>query len=82
MNHRISVVITDTNLNYGDAKVQEDILDLIREFQVSLVELCYFGVIAWLFWKNKNDQNKFHTIWLFFLVANNIDLIYNLFKSV
>jgi hypothetical protein len=40
MNHRISVVITDTNLDYGDAKVQEDILDLIREFQVNLVELC------------------------------------------
>ena len=50
MNHRISVVITATNLDYGDAKVQEDILDLIREFQVNLVELWYFGVIAWLFW--------------------------------
>ena len=46
MNHRISVVITDTNLDYGDVKVQEDVLDLIREFQVNLVELCYFGVIA------------------------------------
>ena len=74
MNHRISVVITDTNLDYGDAKVQEDILDLIREFQVNLVKFCYFGVIAWLYWKNKNDQNKCHTIWFFFLVANNIDL--------
>ena len=40
MNHRISVVITDANLDYGDAKVQEDILDLIREFKVNLVELC------------------------------------------
>ena len=57
MNHRISVVITDANLDYGDAKVQEDILDLIREFQVNLVELCYFEVIAWLFWKKHIGRN-------------------------
>ena len=69
MNHRISVVITDTNLDYGDAKVQEDILDLIRKFQVNLVKLCQFGVIARLFWRNKNDQNKYHNTIQFLLCA-------------